>query len=236
MSTSADELVTFLKKLPPNVTLEWSDSSLMATDTVFYANYLDVFVPEICEALKWAWIWTVENPTLLAEDSLKYSWVSGQPVGDHQNISLLPDTTIWSVTDQFSHSPVDVTCLTHSANVTLSESQKLELANNYAPDKVTDFPGWSVATVNEILTQWVTAATGREDISFKFVQNLSDPFLTKALETMDRITKGQEQTYQISENVFASSSTMDTLLALDPQDAAEITKVIKQLLSEKSGE
>lgn len=230
--TEFEQLLTLLAGLPAGTEIRWGDDSTQLTPGVWPANWVDVYIPELCNETGWNWVWTITAP---------YSYRAAGDDNDTEHdvdeeldpteILLPPDRTAWVITDTDTswHRPEPVVVTGYDDAPEPSVCAEMFTAAAAYGEQVVERPSWSEAALNAALQAWCAEYAGRPDLRFRFDDRITTPLMNRlAAEIHNPSSSG---TYQIAEGIEVSSSVFDDLLAMNPADAARITESIKQLFT-----
>jgi hypothetical protein len=223
-----EHLLTMLAALPAGTEIRWGDDASRIAPGVWPANWVDVYVPELCAELAWNWVWTVSLPAAyrtVEDDDL-------DPETDPTEILLDPDRTAWVISDTesswYRREPVVVTAYDDAPEPAVC-AELFTVAAAYG-EQVVEHPAWSEQTLNAALAAWCAEHAGRPDLRFRFDDTVTTPLMNRlAAELHD---PERTATYEIAEGIEVSASVFDDLLAMHPDDAARLTETIKQLFSD----
>lgn len=214
-----EKLVAFIKTLPQNTELQWGDDAFLVTPLAHRGSWIDVVAPVINDALGWNFSFVV-----LPEGD--YDARGAWPEHPSTIIAMEPDCTIWASWDGTWFAPGGA--VVTSLDATPNEEQLAALAGAQGQE-IHQLPGWRNENVSKLLSQWCKEIAGRADITFTY----NSEILSKRMQ--QRIEEEPEgETYLIGEEdgiqITASSSVMDTLLALDGDEAGELIELIKNIV------
>ena len=216
-------------QLHPFTTLTWGDLGAREVGEVIEADWVDVYLPEICDELEINWLWTIENQNEV-----------GEPIAidnDNKYSILLPhDKALYSVSnDGVLYDTDKVIIKDISEDLTLEEQSQLEDARINPDSFIIRKTGWSKALLQEAMSEWCRFYVGRVDLIFTFDQNAISPqyrdFSELSIEDAKEVGKVEEsqELYLIDEGIKITSLAFDALLEMDIDRAAEVVKVMKDM-------
>lgn len=232
----------------PEKTYAWSDNS-MSESKPWGSKWVDIWIPEICEAAGLGWILTIVSEEEFLEkhagdpnsaiDAIRFGEI-GLPFDSFVRYVFTdkpypirvsyeakgeePFAYNWMKENGFESEddidPFSAADCNYYKNSDVFESEMI------GGEKHVFVPVWSPENISLAVQDWIESQFGRKlDIAWESKQ--ISPRLKEAKEIYEQIKNGAE-TYDLGNGVRASSQIMDKLAA-DPEQAAEITKAVKGL-------
>jgi hypothetical protein len=220
-NTRYNDIVNWLVSVPADATLTWGDDHVRTADV--HTGWVDVRIAGA--DLDMNWVWTIVDPD------------DDDAGADMTTISVPFDRTLWAIFDDetFWFLPAPAFVTTRDAIPGDADRVALETAIAAHPDKrsLVARPAWSAAALDAALADWAAVHAGRGDVRFVF-----DPeFIPHAgmLAGLDEIAAavadGTADTYEIGKNLRATGAVFDQLLALEPDEAADIMRHLNEFAS-----
>lgn len=227
-ATEFEQLLGLIAALPAHPEIVWGDDSSLIAGKVWSANWIDVYVPSLCDEHGWNWIWTVNLPAAYRtadDDDLDSD-------EDPTEILLDPDRTAWVITEQNGSwfRPDPVVIVEYDDAPDPGTYAEMLTAAAALGEQLQERACWSEDTVNAALTAWCAEHAGRPDIRFRFDPDITTPLMEKLVAQLN--DPEHAATYEIADGIEVSASVFDDLLAMDPEDAARLTETIKGLFAD----
>lgn len=73
MNDEAARIVAALRDLPDEAVVRWGDDHELFIDDV-HTGWVDVFHPQLCDTLGFAWVWTITGPDSPGDTRLPSTW------------------------------------------------------------------------------------------------------------------------------------------------------------------
>ena len=238
-------LRNILESLPQNSTINWSHDNFRISPYGVIANYLDVYVPELCDPVGINWLLTINNHIIDQNDNdfvfpltestfelikTKLYKEYQKNLLTHDEIFLNPDKYMLATKDslnqwyQSSNQPLHNITYPTQPNL-----DKILLSNDLnevtVNPKDTFLPTWSYEMINQYLQEWAFQISGRQDLYFQFIETLDTPLL----DHLKKIDLENEKLYDIGDNIKVTDQAFDTLLKMDEKDSVALIKKLKEL-------
>lgn len=208
----------WIAALPEGARVSWSEDTIPVESRVT-RGFLDVRVPELCREASLGWVWGVEGPDL------------NDPGEGPLTITLDYDAEV-----EFTVRAGELV----RASVVRPDGSKTEIppgevahwmgrAHPHAmdgEDQLSRVAVWTPEAVSGAISRWCAERAGRPDLEIVWDDDAEPSPLVRALEQVaaDLERDGlPEEAVMIGEGVYALPDAFDELLAMDPQDAAQIT-------------
>jgi len=208
------QIAEAVKKFSPNTILVWGENHQMLAPGVHSASWVDVYQPDLCQQFGWSWLCTINNPDAwdeLGEEERADNvlWMPGMPVGDMGNddIGLWPDRNVHMVHeqgDEYNNLPKPVVVTNIGEAPTRKQYKTLIAAAEGDDTRIVSRPGWTTLIINQALELWVTAVSGRDDLTFIFDDNLQDLKTEELLRVLAEIKRGDVVLRPLSEHLLAT--------------------------------
>jgi hypothetical protein len=226
--TEFELLLGMIAALPAHAEIVWGDDSSRIAGKVWPANWIDVYVPSLCEENGWNWIWSVNLPAAYRtadDDDL-------DPGEDPTEILLDPDRTAWVISEENGSwfRPEPVAIVEYDDAPDPGTYAELLTAAAALGEQLHERACWSEEAVNAALTAWCAEHVGRPDIRFRFEHDITTPLMEKLAAQLN--DPANAATYEIADGIEVSAQVFDDLLAMDPDDAARLTETIKGLFAD----
>jgi hypothetical protein len=85
--------------------------------------------------------------------------------------------------------------------------------------------GWSARTVGDALSFWAARHAGRDDLRFAWAPEAGP---SRMLELVEERAAADGPTWDLGDGLEVVDGVMDDLLALDPEEAAAITRILRE--------
>lgn len=210
--SESERIAAWLRVLPRGATIRWGENHALLAGA--HHGWVDVAVPAICDALDLNWVWTIEGP----DDA------DGSP-DDPTVIELDYDLHVWAVWDPDRRWYLEG-ALAEPAGTTVDLTPLERLAGEKPGRGIQIVPAWSSDRIGRALTDWADRYAGRGDLRFEFDRSIHSPMIDQLDEVMEAVEAGDAATYEIGPRVQVTDQVMDTLLEMDPDEAAELTERI----------
>ena len=201
-----------LRDLPPGTVLHWAHDVVEPRPGVF-AGWVDAVVPELCAALGRSWLVSVVDPDGADDDE----------VGAFDSVVLPHDASVrvgwdchWGVYD----GPAE-----------LLDGVRPASFDDSGTTPVVVRPVWTVALVDEVLTFWVRAVSGRDDLSVRFSDQVAEMLAARNAERFGDVP-GLADCLELGDGVVCTDVAMDQLLAMGPDAAASLLTKLKASLGQ----
>ena len=214
-------LITWLKFLPKNTTIEWTSDDY-SVEHPYCNRWVDIRVPQAEEELGINWFWTIVNPEnddLTPEEAWQFV------VKFNLDIHCIYDPTppnYWFINEII---------VKKGEELTEEEEAELETTLGDGAGRVRTIEGgWSPEAINEGLELWALLYAERPDIKFEWNPALGvSRFAIEAEERLNRILNGEEVVTDLGDGLKTTDGVMDFLLGLGIDEAAKMTKKIKDM-------
>jgi hypothetical protein len=196
--------IAYLRRLSQDAVVQWAADHL-TRERPWATGWLDVRIPNSGPP-GMGWVWTIldtEDPDQGDPGQLwQFSWPH-----DLEVHSLFDPAEDWYVNEL----PVPVG--THlPPSVVASYDRRVH-------------GGWSARAVCEALSAWAARHARRPDLRFEWA---ADAAPSRSLEVaMERAAAGGP-TWDLGEGLVVADGVMDDLLALDPNEAARLTAILRE--------
>lgn len=194
-----EQVRAWLAAQPRGATVRWNHDLARPAEDV-HTGWVDVNAPELCETCSLNWLLTIRGPD-----------PDEGPADGYETLEVPHDVAVRGQWDHESHWWVDGT---------------VEVLDHPEPEDLTGGvrtrPAWSTAALNAALTDWAERVAGRGDLVWALDPGIVSPLVEVAMERIDSIKAGTEETYDAGGGVRITSSAMDELLAMGPDDAAQL--------------
>lgn len=208
------EIVKWIKSLPQGTTIYWADESLSEAKP-FVFPWVDVVIPALGEFLKEEFTLTFQAPGSKHEDAIELPYNAAFVVEFEDEI---PERAFLEI----ENGP-DFELPSLIGNVrSLWKIYWSNLLDNQ--EESSSVPVWTPEFISRAIEEWIEDLSGRNDLIV-----LWNPQLKVDEVDVSFGESGHENSYQIGEGIFASEKVFDELLAMDPDEAAEIVKQLKAL-------
>lgn len=197
----------WLRSLPPDTVITWGQDHELIDGHVI-PGWVDVDVIDPPSPLKFNWYWTVQSPDDTDEP-------------DDMTIVLEHDADIWGTWD-----PTKAWW-----------SERHVYPHDTPPPSAPDLlhqGGWTIQAVNDTLTSWAEEHTGRNDLRFNHTPGTLSKITRRALAVKEAIDNGDIEVYDLGDGVKAAAPALDTLLAMNPDEAADVTRNLKAAVNDLS--
>lgn len=221
-----DATVRWLQALPDQSSISWGDPHA-GERLPFCRGWVDVLVPDLQAAAGLGWVWTVDEPDSVPTDDDPW-WTIRVPT----------DLPLWELRARGGYLLVDVDPRQLTvANLPPAAVAALSLPGDARVGSLPWRPrrGWRPSSVSRALQRWTRQHTGRTDLSFHWDPSVEQPameemFVARAETAME--------SYLVAESddgaqVRAGAQVIDQLLAMDPDDAAQIGAALTALTHRK---
>lgn len=232
-------IVVALRALPANATVAWCDVSCQFAPGVHPARWVDIYVVEPDFLPAWAWVWTIVDATDHREDRGAV-WVPGRrPEPTAWHIGLVPDRTVAMVCQRepggWTWLDAGMTVMPRGAKPSDAGWLRLkQVQRDYPRSRITTEDAWTTELICAALTSWAAAFADRGDL--RFVEDPSDAALDAAAARLGLPASfDDEELYAIGDGVKATSSALDGLLSIRPEEAAEATQLLQELARQNRG-
>ena len=181
-------------------TLEWSSEPL-SQKAPWTSGWADIYVPQICEPLEMNWLVTMlphKEPESMLLPYDSHLLLAEEPLLVRPGHDPLP------VED-----PGDVF---HREEWLCEEGYRV--------------PVWSMDFLGRATANWLLEETGYR-FEMVFSSEARAPIFEEASDTLQRVQDGEEETFDLGDGIFVSSSAMDELLR-DPEMAARVLRELKR--------
>lgn len=221
------DIVGYLEGLPQGAEVRWGSDG-MSVDKPWSATWVDVQVPEIEKHAGLNWVWTIlhtadrdadddtDAPTTIRagwDADLYYVW------------GPIPEGGQWFVATHVCPSAFLPDAL---------EIARLHAAREVAPDeRITGRRGaWTAQHISALLAMWALNHAGRDDIVFVFDPESVglSPLAKVAAERAKGIDAGVDESFDAGDGIRVHGDVMDEMLALGPDEAAELMSAIKDAI------
>lgn len=202
-----EALVTWLQTLPHGAVVEWTNHSGSPVPDV-HPGWVDVVVPAACDALEVNWLFTVVAPDDECADV---------------NVVVEPDLTLWYV---FGPGDLDEFVVVVAAGTEPKPDQMARLEAAAAADElrsVVASHAWSSGSLTAALADWVSEHAGRSDLRFEY-RDIETPLQQQLRAALD------DERFDFARGIQIGESALESILALGPDDAAELSGAIVEAL------
>lgn len=196
-----------------NSTVKFGEMHALAAPGVHSASWVDV-----CDVVDGVCLVTFVHPET-------------DDIGDG-DVVLAPDCDVWCVWDPEIGWYADDLRYVVDVGEQPTEQQRFELDSYVELEggAISVRPGWTTSLLTETLAA-LAAANGRDDLSFVYVEDFRDPALDELEDLIASVEAGDVETYEIAPGIHAASPVLDQLLALDVDEAAELSANIVAALA-----
>ncbi len=212
-----DALVLHLANLESVAELGWCDGVRQVLPNVHLGTYVDVTVNSICDVVEIPWLWTVVHP----DDTEALT-------GDEHSlvIPLANDLVVWAVYDPAEHwyRTSSAVALTLDEEPAADQLAALYDDADECQGTIETIPAWRSSSIDQALEKWCARHVNRTDLRFHELPEDLPHYLTMLIERA-----GTGERYEIADHVSVSDHVFDQLLAMDPDQAAEITATVERI-------
>lgn len=200
-----EKLTDFLAGLAPNTRLTWADDHATGPDHI-HTSWVDVVIVEADEQLRWPSVWVILDP----EDPDASS--------DPRTITLAHDVVLWRNWDPETYwwAPDPYLILDPEDAPSIEQLAMFK-------DPPTPVGGWTPRAISEALTSWCATNVSRPDLSFTYDPDYTSIFANEIADTASEMSQNPDEQIMIAPNIMASPKFFDQLLAMSPEDAADMT-------------
>ncbi|MFM7087972.1 MAG: hypothetical protein ACKOW9_00340 [Candidatus Paceibacterota bacterium] len=224
---SINSVLQIISGLQPYATLPWGDIGARKVGEVIEADWLDIFVPEICNPLGLNWLWTIESSSNVRDQN-------------EFNLTIPHDKVIYAVSKSNALYDCD-TVIIKEIGVSLSKEEEKSLRKLAAQrgERIISRTCWSSKQLHSYMKKWCKDHAGRPDLTFEYDTELVSPLYTQNNKLNNHESNAlasaenefdQNELYMISEGIKITSTAFDALLEMDPERAAEVVKAMQELL------
>lgn len=216
--TAYEKICDWLRDLPAGTQIAWTDATMSAQLPLAVA-WAEICAPQVQAQLGVDRLWEICDLETAGDDEAE---LTCRP--EDETVFSVPRDAALRI-EMRAGAPVGATLFVGADHRPLATSepqlrywcQLAAEADVEEEDGMVTLRVWSAVALSAALERWSAAHAGRDDLTFVF-----DPSPAPA---------GDVERYQLAENVYATGALMDALLAMHPDEAAQITAMVRRMIA-----